>query len=1057
MQTNPTPRPTRNKPSSRTQQTVKKKKRSVIPTMLLFMVVLALLVIIFPKEPLSRATTSVGSTNADGSLATSTGPNEAYKGLVISEVMAANSSAVPDETGDYSDWMELWNSSDKPMDISNVGLSDRGDSIRFIFPDIILAADGRIVVFCSDSNQSNPNSALHAKFKISSVGETIYLFDPSAYVIDQITTPVLNSNVSYALQDDGTFAETTDFSPGYPNTTEGHLAYKTANTVEVGVIRINEIMSDPKTGIRDEDGELVDWFELHNTSNQNFSLANIFASDKESDPLKWRFPADAVIPANGYYVVFCSGKDRVMDANSVSHTNFRISAESETIILSDSHGRTLDRVTIDNLAPDNTYGRDAKGEWRVFRLGTPGLPNTQSGMNQMDVMLRSMNTTGVYITEVMASNANTVVFSGADNKDWAELYNSTTERFYLEGYALSDNLNRARKWQFPSGSYIDPGEYKLIMLDGKTEDSLNSQLHTNFKLTRAGGETICFSDPAGNILDKIDLPLIPTDISYGRTAGLNGFFYYDAPTPGLANGTGFYGFAADPAFTTQGGIYFNTVALDINAAAGTQVHYTTDGSIPTEKSPLYEGQAIQINLTTVIRARAFQANLQPSNIITQTYLISVYHDLPIVSLTTDPDVLWNEQTGMLVDGPDIYKEDGPKFKNSIYREFGKTAQAGYLEYYDPSNGQLISQGLEFRLSGDYSLDMPQKSFKLEAKSEYGTKYFTLEEPLFEGYRDFTQFRSLVLRNSGNDNVWTRLLDGLQSRLIDDYLETSVVHQAWKPVVVYLNGVYWGHYNLREAKDRFMIAQHEGLTLEEADNMDILQGNMSTVFGSNKAYKEMIEEIKTLSPGKKEADLKYITDRVDVDNYFDYIAIEMFFGNSDIGNMRMYRLHGDGQKWKWLLFDLDYGLFKSSFNSPYSYTKPKGMGEQNIDNTILLKLLENAEMKEKFLRRLGDIYQTFTTEVMQAKLDELSAIIEPEMTIHFGRWGELNDPYIIAEAPRTAEGALRYWRQRVRRLREETLLCRPWYLWGYIQDAFKLSDTQMNDYYGPRPEKPAMLN
>ena len=1018
--------------------------------MLLCLAALALLVVLLPKEPLSKATSSIASAN--GSEAAANTPSAAYSGLRISEVMAANQTAVPDENGEYPDWVEIWNSTDAPIDLTDVGLSDRGDSIRFLFPKIILAAGGRVVVFCSDTNKADPNGALHAKFKLSSAGETVYLFDPSAYVIDQVTTPILNADVSYALMEDGSYAETSQFSPGYANTEEGFQAYRSLSTVESGAVRINEIMADPKTGLRDEDGELVDWIELYNTTNQNVSLANYALSDKENKPLKWRFPQDAVIPANGYYVVFCSGKDRLMSATSISHTNFRISAESETIVLSDSRGRTVDRVSIDNLQPDNTYGRNANGEWQVFRMGTPGLPNNQSGMNQMDVMLRDMNQTGVYVTEVMASNSSTVIYADADNKDWVELYNSGTETVYLEGYGLSDDLNRARKWQFPAGASIAPGEYKLVMLDGRTDLGTTSQLHAGFKLLRAGGESICFSDPAGNILDKIDLPLIPTDISYGRTAGLNGFFYYDAPTPGMANGTGFYGFAQDPAFSRRGGLYYDAVSLTIDIPQGASVYYTTDGSIPTQQSARYEGETIQIPMTAVLRARAFQDNMQPSSVITQTYLIGTYHTLPVICLTTDPDVLWNEQTGMLVEGPDIDKSGGPKFKNAIYRKYGKIAEEGYLEYYSLDNDQVLSQGMDFRLSGDYSLDMPQKSFKLEAKSKYGAKYFTVEEPLFEGYRDFTQFRSLVLRNSGNDNVWTRLVDGLQSRLIDDYLETSVVHQAWKPVVVYINGVYWGHYNLREAKDRFMIAQHEGLPLDQADNMTILSGNKSAVFGSNKEYKAMIDKIKTLSPGKNEEDLKYITDRVDVDNYFDYIAIEMFFGNSDIGNMRLYKLDGEGQKWKWLLYDLDYGLFNSGFNSAKSFTKAKGMGEKNIDNTILLKLLENAEMKDKFLSRLGEIFQIYTTDTMMAKLDELVAVIEPEMTMHFGRWGELNDPNVIAEAPRTAEGAMRYWRGRITRLRN-TLKKRPNLFWGYAQEAFQLSNSQMESYFGPRPAMP----
>ena len=79
-------------------------------------------------------------------------------------------------------------------------------------------------------------------------------------------------------------------------------------------------------------------------------------------------------------------------------------------------------------------------------------------------------------------------------------------------------------------------------------------------------------------------------------------------------------------------------------------------------------------------------------------------------------------------------------------------------------------------------------------------------------------------------------------------------------------------------------------------------------------------------------------QIDIDSYFDYMAFEMFFGNSDPGNIRYYKLDGEDSKWKWIIFDLDYGLFNSGFNSPYSYLKEKGAGDQYIDNTLASQAL-----------------------------------------------------------------------------------------------------------------------
>ncbi len=1047
--------------SGRSEQApVKKKKRSrkgIVLALIAFAVLLVLIVMISPKEAVKRAHYTTGS--SDGLVEEGQGTTgSTYEGLVISEAMAANSTAVPDENGEYADWIEIWNSSDHAIELTHVGLSDRNDSIRFLFPKMTLQSDERVIIYCSDSNAAEVGKPFHAKCKLSSVGETIYLFDPNAYEIDSVTLPIMSSNESYALQEDGSFAITSMFSPGYANTEAGSEQYRTATMAVEGALIISEIMPDPMTGLSDEDGELVDWVELYNTTDQAISLESYALSNKENKPLRWRFPEGAVVAPHSYYVVFCSGKDRNSDASAVPHADFRISAETDTIILSDSHGRLVDRVMIDNIPEDCSYARNEDGSFSVHQMATPGLANTQAGAAQMDYNIRAMNPTGVYISEVMASNDATVLYEGADTSDWIELYNSSYKAVDLSGYGLSDNLGRARKWQFPQGTVIQPGEYKVVLCDGQVDLTTNVQLHTSFSLTQAGGYSVCFADPAGKVLDKVILPEVPTNVSYGRTIGLSGFFYYDAPTPMAANGTGFYGYAETPSFTVEPGLYYATVYSGFNVPENTTVYYTTDGSIPTRASRLYNaGDEIELNFTGVLRARAFSdVGLEPSEVITGSYFINAYHTLPIVSLTCDPDILWNEENGMLTVGPDVIKvdENGKPdlpFLNTVYRKVKNSGYRGegYVEYYLLDGTQVLSQGVEFSLMGDFSLDMPQKSFKLRAKARFGQSTFAAA--LFPE-RPYTEYKSFTLRNSGNDSAWTRLVDGFQCRLIDNY-GTQVIHQAWNPVVVYLNGIYWGHMNMRERSDRYSVAQWEGLPLEEADNMDVLEASGSVDYGSNKAYKAMLKKIKAGDPANNAEDRQYIEDNIDIDNHLEYMAIEMFFGNSDIGNTRFYRLHQEGSKWKWIIYDLDYGMFQSIFNSPRSYTKAEGMGDKGIDNTIFLKILSVPEWRAKFLAKLGDIFQTFTTEYMLAELDEMVALIEPEMNMHFARWAEEHDKMVLGEWPTTVDGAYRYWEQRVDRLRN-VIKKRPNLLWGMVKEELKVSDEDMLKYFGPRPEMPA---
>lgn len=1031
----------------------KKKRRKAdkrIPALIFFIAFIVIAIIVFPAEPIQQAFNPTGDS-------TST-----YKGLVISEVMSDNNSALPDDNGLFCDWVEIANTSDNAINLKGVTLSDRSDKAIFLFPEHILQPGESVLVFCDGTNQNTAGEgAYHAKFKLASISDAVFLFTPTGYVIDSVQVPTLNMNESYARMEDGTFTLTEKYSPGHPNTEEGHVAYLSTYTIQANTLRINEIMAAPRSGLRDENGELQDWIELYNAGSERIYLKNYCLSDNENKLTKWFFPENAYIEPGQYYIVFCSGLDLDGAQTGYPHTNFGLSAEGETITLANALGQLVDRVSYDNMTVDCSYGRDEEtGDWRIFTLATPGVANDENGMARADDYLRALNRSGVYISEVMASNDYITAISGEENTDWVEIYNSSAEMVNMSGWGLSDNINWPRKWQFPEGTYILPGEYKIVLLDGSTtagDDA--SKLHSSIKLARAGGETLTLSDATGYVLDKLYLPEIPTDYSYGRTTGLGGFFYYDGPTPGGVNTVGFRGFAETPAFITKGGLYNSDVTVEITVPHNTVVRYTLDGSVPTlQNSTEYTGPFV-VKDTVAVRARAFGTALQPSPVISATYVLKTYYTMPVVCLVTDPEGLFSEQTGIFAvgEGNDILQYQNIPFRNPkplyrVQKENGVRVGA-YAEMFDVATGETVfSQGVEFGLIGQYSLDMPQKSLKVIAKARYGSKY--INGKLFED-REFTQYRAFVLRNSGNDCVWTRMVDGVQSRLADR-TGTSVIHQAWRPVIVYINGRYWGHYNLRERVGEHFVAQHEGLSLEQASTIDVLESNGTASSqinnGSNEEWKEFIKTVKTLSPGKNDEDLQYILDRVDVDNYFDYVIFESYFANTDSGNIRFYKVPGG--KWKWIMYDMDYGLFMSTSNGIQNYLYPKGHGANNdIDNSLILKLLENKDMFDRFMTRFGEIFNIVTTEAMLEEINACYALLEPEMDMHFARWAEQNLKSIASDQPQSKDGALRYWKQRVERLRNVARK-RPAYCWRQLAEWFNLTDAQMEAYFGPIPIIPA---
>ena len=409
-----------------------------------------------------------------------------------------------------------------------------------------------------------------------------------------------------------------------------------------------------------------------------------------------------------------------------------------------------------------------------------------------------------------------------------------------------------------------------------------------------------------------------------------------------------------------------------------------------------------------------------------------------IDLYVEPDLLWNSETGILTEGENVDKTNIP-FKNTVYREMKDSGVKvdGELVYRSDEGAVLFRDQVRLCLDGDFELDMPQKSFLIEAADG------SFDFPLFDD-RSATSYPSLLLRNSGYDSMFTRIQDGLQHRLIERHTDAKLLMRAWRPVHVYLNDEYWGMYNMREPIDAHTICRYEQLPDEMAKDVTILNISGSLrIQGDNKAFKQMLTNIKNGNPAENPADLEYLEQEVDIDNFLDWLTVEMYFGNSNIGNGQMYKVP-DG-KWKCLITDLDWGLYDSGFNSVQSYLKEAGMGQKKIDNTIFRKILSVDKYKELFFTKLGNLFSSLRTSVMESEVDACVAWIEPGMKAHIDRWAPYYDKHINIDVPTTPEEAWDYWQQRIARMRN-VMRKRPTRLYYFIQDYFGMTDEEMAVYF-----------
>ena len=958
----------------------------------------------------------------------------------IVEVMTSNASALVNRDGILTDYIVVENTQDMSDSIGGWGLSDRSYQIRYLFPDISLQPGETRYVYFSKKGYALPEKKeLYANWGLSSSGETLYLFNPQGVQVQCVEIPALGEDEAY-LEDTGAW----------------RIVQKDAGSKPVsllcsgGGVFISEVIPDNGSYRVGDVPGFPDIIEICNGTDDTIDLSDYALSDTLSHPTLFSFESGCSLEPGAYALVACT-KEAYLDTSLYSCAAFSLDSEGESLYLyRKSTQQIVDAVDIPALDVDCSYARE-DDTWSVQQSPTPGYPNTALGIALTDAGLRSGNSSGIYISEVCSSNLSIALPNTEESSDFIELLNATDQDICLDGCSISNTPGQPRKYVFDQIT-IKAHETLLILCgtkDGKTASA--DALQASFRLNMGGCGVYLFG-PDGSLMDRIRVPLTYSDTSYGRTLGESGLFYYDVPTPGGTNANGYIGYAASPELSLCGGMYESPVAVELSAPENAQIYYTLDGSIPDTGSTPYTG-AIPINRTTTLRACAVSEGLAPSLPVTQTYFISTYHTLPVVALTTDPEHLWNEETGMLADGPLLDRQTQKRpWTQATYSK--KTKYTGFVEYYDKDGGQQISQGMVFNCMGEFSLDMPQKSFSIEASRQFGSTSF--QSALFED-RPFLEYHAFALRNGGQDGLYTRVLDGLQARLVEQ-CGSSVITQAWKPVIVYLNGQYWGHYNLRERVGIEMIAQHEGWN--DPENIDLLEGDGTGSgninHGSNEDYRALVRFAESHSLTDDPEALDYILSQFDLDNMLDYFFFEMFFGNEDSGNIRFYRnaVGGDG-KWRYVLYDLDWGLFHSEYGGPAHVLNPEGMGQYHISSNIfIVRLLEVPEIRERFLTRSGQFFQTvLTTENMISLLDDMVAQIQPEMQLHFARWAGEMIPQINSEQPGNPEGAYQYWLGRIERAKN-VMKKRPHIFWNMMKDYFELSEAEMKAYFGACPVMPA---
>ena len=609
--------------------------------------------------------------------------------------------------------------------------------------------------------------------------------------------------------------------------------------------------------------------------------------------------------------------------------------------------------------------------------------NKTSLLAVMLVMLITVNVSAqVTINEFQSSNTKTIKDPqyGA-YADWIELYNAGTDTVKIGGYGITDNLSNPTKYILPQGTKINPKGFLIIWADSKA-----TGLHTSFALSK-DGEEIGLFDTTGVIVDTLTFTVQASDISTGRYPdGSTVFMAMNNPTPGYKNdSTSLTPVLPKPTLSLPGGSFTNSQTLVLSSdVPDVQIRYTLDGTVPDTLAFLYSAP-LTLDTTVVVRAAAFKPGHLPSKIVSATYIINFSSVLPIVSLITDPRNFFSDTSGIYVIGTNGvagYCSTAPRNWNQEWE------RPLLFQFFDTTNTVQFEADCSVQIFGGCTRLYDQKSLALYSREEYGVSKFNYK---FFKDRETTEFNNLVLRSSGQDWWRTMFRDAFIQTMLRNGM-TMLDYQAYTPTVAFLNGRYWGIHNMREKLNEHYLETYYGV---DPQTVTILEGNASVSQGSNAEYKKDVSGYLETHSLSDSANYAYIQTKIDVPYYTEYVIAQMYISNADWpgGNIKFWKDNAPGAKWRWLIYDTDFGFWGNSrgvasYDMVNHMTATTNLIEKNPlwSTLIFRKLTENVVWKNFFIQRMAaHMNTTFETNRVVALIDSMKQNIAPEMPRHKIRW------------------------------------------------------------------------
>lgn len=605
------------------------------------------------------------------------------------------------------------------------------------------------------------------------------------------------------------------------------------------------------------------------------------------------------------------------------------------------------------------------------------------------VMARSVS--GISINEVCPVNT---FYKAPDGElyGWVELCNSSSGTVNISGWGISDDPSDPMKYTLPAGTVMQSGG-KLVVFC--------SPENVPVDLTK-DGNILILTDSNGNEVSRAEFGKLSADTSYGQFPDGSGKYSAMECTPHKPNiSPDDHVTVQTPEFSHQSGFYDSDFMLSINVPEGSTVYYTTDGSEPTTDSKRYNADirvydrsespniwsartdissygAVaprkSVDKAFLIRAFAVDSDGRKSSTVSASYFLgrtnsSYYRDMKVVSVSTNPENLFNYDTGIYVKGRafDTQNYAGTEAWNmkANYTQKGREwEREAFIEVFDKGE-KVLSQNVGIRIKGATSRSTPQKSFNIYARDEYGNN--KLEYDFFDGSavssvtgKSIDSYETVTIRNAGNDTSYSYLRDNVNHSLVSD---RPLTMQSMNECILFIDGEFWGFYTFTEKTDDSFIKSHYGIKKKNVaiiKNGELEEGTDEDLQDWNSFIIKSARTDMTVDENYKE-----FCSKVDTDSLIEYFAVQIYWCNGDWpwNNFAVWRSdktdssspYADG-KWRMLLFDTDFttGLYKNTDTVYTADTFARINGYSDSISRTFMHLLRNPDFRRKFCNVFMDL-------------------------------------------------------------------------------------------------------